>query len=177
MTFCKLKTPLSRNFVYNVQTFQGFCQVRFTILLQIPLIFSFLAIPYPFRRLLRRLLQSLYFSRFLPNCPRPLISFDTRARWQPVTQSARSRRSYWKIEDCEQSRPIVRRIRNSEEIRLSETLTYVLAILQDIWTSFCALIRRQTIQMVYKTSAWAGSNTGCFPATGHIARACSHNVL
>ena len=49
------------------------------------------------------LLQSLYFSRFLPNRPRPLSSFDTHARWQPVTQSARSRRSYGKIEDCEQS--------------------------------------------------------------------------
>ena len=42
--------------------------------------------------------------RFLPNRPRPLSSFDTHARWQPVTQSARSRRSYGKIEDCEQSR-------------------------------------------------------------------------
>ena len=42
-------------------------------------------------------------SRFLPNRPRPLSSFDTHARWQPVTQSARSRRSYGKIEDCEQS--------------------------------------------------------------------------
>ena len=49
------------------------------------------------------LLQSLYFSRFLPNHPRPLSSFDTHARWQPVTQSARSRRSYGKIEDCELS--------------------------------------------------------------------------
>ena len=37
--------------------------------------------------------------------PRPLSSFDTHARWQPVTQSARSRRSYGKIEDCEQSTP------------------------------------------------------------------------
>ena len=37
------------------------------------------------------------------NRPRPLSSFDTHARWQPVTQSARSRRSYRKIEDCEQS--------------------------------------------------------------------------
>ena len=37
------------------------------------------------------------------NRPRPLSSFDTHARWQPVTQSARSRRSYGKIEDCEQS--------------------------------------------------------------------------
>ena len=26
-----------------------------------------------------------YFSRFLPNRPRPLSSFDTHARWQPVT--------------------------------------------------------------------------------------------
>ena len=49
------------------------------------------------------LLQSLYFSRFLPNRPRPLSSFDTHARWQPVTQSARSRWSYGKIEDREQS--------------------------------------------------------------------------
>ena len=44
-----------------------------------------------------------YFSRFLPNHPRPLSSFDTHARWQPVTQSAQSRWSYGKIEDCEQS--------------------------------------------------------------------------
>ena len=49
------------------------------------------------------LLQSLYFSHFLPNHPRPLSSFDTHARWQPVTQSARSRRSYGKIGACEQS--------------------------------------------------------------------------
>ena len=35
VTFCKLKTSLSRNFVYNLQTFRGFCQVHFTILLQI----------------------------------------------------------------------------------------------------------------------------------------------
>ena len=39
-----------------------------------------------------------------PNRPRPLGSFDTHVRWQPVTQSARSRRYYEKIEDCEQSR-------------------------------------------------------------------------
>ena len=31
------------------------------------------------------------------------FSFDTHARWQPVTESARFRRSYGKIEDCEQS--------------------------------------------------------------------------
>ena len=35
--------------------------------------------------------------------PRPLSSFDTYERWQPVTQSARSRRSHGKIGDCEQS--------------------------------------------------------------------------
>ena len=40
---------------------------------------------------------------FLPNRPHPLSSFDTHARWQPVTQSARSRWSCGKIEDCEQS--------------------------------------------------------------------------
>ena len=33
--------------------------------------------------------------------PRPLSSFDTHARWQPVTQSARSRPSYGKTEDCD----------------------------------------------------------------------------
>ena len=37
----------------------------------------------------------------------PLSSFDTHARWQPVTQSARSRRSYGKIEGCEQSSLII----------------------------------------------------------------------
>ena len=31
-----------------------------------------------------------------PNRPRPLSSFDTHARWQPVTQGAGSRRSYEK---------------------------------------------------------------------------------
>ena len=56
----------------------------------------------PWTRAAMMLLQSLYFSRFLPNRPRPLSSFDTHARWQPVTQSARSRRSDGKIEDCEQ---------------------------------------------------------------------------
>ena len=35
VTFSELKTSLSRNFVYNLQTFRGFCQVHFTILLQI----------------------------------------------------------------------------------------------------------------------------------------------
>ena len=45
----------------------------------------------------------LLFS-LLPNRPRPLSSFDTHARWKPVTQSAQSRWSYGKIEDCEQSR-------------------------------------------------------------------------
>ena len=39
--------------------------------------------------------------------PCPLSSFDTHARWQPETQSARSRRSYGRIEDCEQSRAMV----------------------------------------------------------------------
>ena len=35
--------------------------------------------------------------------PRPLSRFDTYPRWPPVTQSIRSRRSYGKIEDFEQS--------------------------------------------------------------------------
>ena len=151
MTFCQLKTSLTSNFVYNLQTFQGFCQVRFTILLHISLLFPSSLSPTPFNACYAGYLQSLYFSRLLSNRPRRLSCFDSHARWQPATQSARSRWSYWKIEDCEQSRPIVRRIRNSEEIRLSEPLTYVRATLQDIRTSFCALIRRRTIQMVFIT--------------------------
>ena len=35
VTFCKLETSLGRIFVYNLQTFRGFYQVHFTILLQI----------------------------------------------------------------------------------------------------------------------------------------------
>ena len=42
------------------------------------------------------------FSPSLPNCPRPLSSFETHVRWLPVTKSAQSRRSYGKMEDCEQ---------------------------------------------------------------------------
>ena len=45
---------------------------------------------------------ALFFS-LPPIRPRPLSSFDTHVRWQPVTQSARSRWSYGKREDCEQS--------------------------------------------------------------------------
>ena len=29
VSFCKLKTSLSGNFIYNLRTFQGFCQVHF----------------------------------------------------------------------------------------------------------------------------------------------------
>ena len=43
------------------------------------------------------------FLTITQTAPRPLSSFDTHARWQPVTQSIRSRRSYGKIEDREQS--------------------------------------------------------------------------
>ena len=35
VTFCKLKTSLSRNVVYNLQKFPGCCRVHFKILLQI----------------------------------------------------------------------------------------------------------------------------------------------
>ena len=58
----------------------------------------------------RWVLQSTWFPRslFFQKSGRIEIlgttSFDTHLRWQPVTQSARSRRSYGKIEDCEQSR-------------------------------------------------------------------------
>ena len=47
--------------------------------------------------------QSLHFSRFLTNQPPLLGGFDTHPRWMPVTQSARSPRSYRKIGHCEQS--------------------------------------------------------------------------
>ena len=42
-------------------------------------------------------------------------------------------------------RPIVKLMRNSKETRVPEMLTYVLATLQDIRTSFCALVRGRTI--------------------------------
>ena len=42
---------------------------------------------------------------------------------------------------------IVRHIRNAYQKRLSEKLTYFIATLLDIRTSFCALIRRQTVTM------------------------------
>ena len=29
ITFCRLKASLIRNFVYNLQTVRGFCQVQF----------------------------------------------------------------------------------------------------------------------------------------------------
>ena len=35
VTFCKVKTSLSRRFVFNFQTLRGFCQVHFTVLLKI----------------------------------------------------------------------------------------------------------------------------------------------
>ena len=63
-----------------------------------------------------------YFSRFLPNRPRPLSSFDTHARWQPVTQSARSRRSYGKIEDCEQSIIWTKRVNPGDDLEMRTAL-------------------------------------------------------
>ena len=47
---------------------------------------------------------NLFFSLPPLNAPRPLSGFDTHPRWLPVTHSARSRPSYGKIGDCEQSR-------------------------------------------------------------------------
>ena len=43
-----------------------------------------------------------------------MSSFDTHARWQPVTQSARSRRSYGKMEDCEQSNSTLAKVYMTE---------------------------------------------------------------
>ena len=47
-----------------------------------------------------------------PPPPPPLSNFDTHARWHPVTQSARSRRSYGKMEDCEQSTNLITKQRH-----------------------------------------------------------------
>ena len=35
VTFCQVKTSVSRSFVFNFQTLRGFCQVHFTVLLKI----------------------------------------------------------------------------------------------------------------------------------------------
>ena len=47
-----------------------------------------------------------------PPPPLPLSNFDTHARWHPVTQSARSRRSYGKMEDCEQPTNLITKQRH-----------------------------------------------------------------
>ena len=50
--------------------------------------------------------ENLLLSIFLASSlavPRPVGRFDTHPKWPPVMQSACSRRSYGKIEDCEQS--------------------------------------------------------------------------
>ena len=54
-------------------------------------------------RLLNASYSPSYFFASNPNSPRPLSSFDTHARWRPVTQKIRSLRSHGKIGDCEQS--------------------------------------------------------------------------
>ena len=56
-----------------------------------------------------RELQLCYYSPsiFIPSSqttPRPLSSFDTRARWQPLRRAI-SQRFHGKIGDCEQSTP------------------------------------------------------------------------
>ena len=50
---------------------------------------------------------------------------------------------------CKNQTSIKARKKPLRNARLSETLTHVLATLLDIKTSFCALIRRRTITMVY----------------------------
>ena len=62
------------------------------------------------------------FSLFLPN----------HARWQPVTQSARSRRSYGKIEDCEQSKKITISVEGIWKGYCQENLLY-----REVWTLAC----------------------------------------
>ena len=57
-----------------------------------------------------------------PKPPPPHSSFDTHGWWQPVTQIARSRWSYGKIEDCEQSTANVKEILNYFRSKISLTL-------------------------------------------------------
>ena len=57
----------------------------------------------PWTRAAVMLLQSLIFLASSQTTPRSLSCFEIQARWPLVTQSARSRRSYGKIGDCEKS--------------------------------------------------------------------------
>ena len=59
-------------------------------------------------------------------------------------------------------RPIVRHIRNAYQKCLSEKLTYFIATLLDIRTSFCALTRRQTVTMVYAIHGPAATQATIF---------------
>ena len=61
--------------------------------------------------------------------PRSLSSFDTHARWQPVTQSARSRWSYGKIEDCEQSNYEITSIISDQTVQFSYCCQLLLFLL------------------------------------------------
>ena len=58
--------------------------------------------------------------------------------------------------------PIVRHIRNAYQKCLPEKLTYFIATLLDIRTSFCALIRRQTVTMVYAIHGPAATQATIF---------------
>ena len=70
------------------------------------------------------------FSRFLPNRrARPLSSFNTHARWQPVTQSARSRWSYGKNRGLW----TVYAFHSSLNFYLSVTSLYLLCNFDSIW--------------------------------------------
>ena len=62
-TFCKLKTSHSTNFVYNLQTFRVFCEVHFTILLQIQHENNFLPTTEHWQAKVRR-----FLSIFLHDC-------------------------------------------------------------------------------------------------------------
>ena len=77
-------TSLSRNFVYSVQTFRGFCQVHFTILLQIQHENNFLATSEHRQAKVRRLLSIclyycyIYQTNFVfRKCPEARRHFDS----------------------------------------------------------------------------------------------------
>ena len=93
--------------------------------------------------------QSLCFSCFLPNHPHPLSSFDTHARWQLLMQSARSRRSYGKIGDCEQSTLRWTKLTSLRHPQLSSFCFFPLAIIKCKNSLLFDLIPKAVVLVIY----------------------------
>ena len=148
MTFCKLKTLLSSNFVYNkiYKHFRDFVKCVLRVCCKFP---SFSLPPYPLP-LSTPAMQAITVPLFLsppPKLPPPPKLFwhsckmATRNAKRSISTILPKNRGLWTVYANREAHE-----KNPEETRLSETLTYVLATLQDIRTSFYALIRRRTIQ-------------------------------